>query len=184
MAMMLDESIERVLVSKEELDKITKRLGEELTKDYRGKEPIVVGLLKGCIPFMPDLLKHMDIHLEIGYMDVSSYFGGISSTADVKIEKDLNVSVKNRDILIAEDIVDSGRTLNAVIDLLQYRGARSVKVVTLLNKPAGRTVDYTPDYIGVDIPNLFVVGYGLDYKELFRNLPYVGILKPEVYEEG
>ncbi|MFW6298634.1 MAG: hypoxanthine phosphoribosyltransferase [Bacillota bacterium] len=180
---MLDESIERVLVSKDELEKINKRLGEQLTKDYKGRVPIVVGLLKGCIPFMPDLLKYMDLHVEIGYMDVSSYFGGISSTSDVKIEKDLNVSVNDRDILIAEDIVDSGRTLNAVIDLMNYRGARSVKVVTLLNKPAGRVVDYTPDYIGVDIPNLFVVGYGLDYKEFFRNLPYVGILKPEVYNE-
>lgn len=181
--MELDKYIEKVLVSQKEIETVTKSLGQRITEDYKDKKPLVVGLLKGCIPFMSDLIKHIDTNIELDFMDVSSYYGGIESTADVKIEKDLSVTVKDRYILIAEDIVDSGRTLNAVIKLLEYRGAKEVKVVTLLNKPEGRLIEYVPDYIGVNIPKLFVVGYGLDYKELLRNLPYVGVLKPEVYKK-
>jgi hypoxanthine phosphoribosyltransferase/bifunctional protein TilS/HprT len=180
--MELDKYIEKVLVSKEEIASVTKSLGKKLTEDYKGKKPLVVGLLKGCIPFMSDLIKHIDTNIELDFMDVSSYYGGIESTADVRIVKDLSVTVKDRHVLIAEDIVDSGRTLNAVIKLLEYRGAKDVKVVTLLNKPEGRLIEYVPEYIGVSIPKLFVVGYGLDYKEQLRNLPYVGVLKPEIYK--
>lgn len=180
--MELDKYIEKVLVSQEEIASVTKSLGKKLTEDYKGKKPLVVGLLKGCIPFMSDLIKHIDTNIELDFMDVSSYYGGIESTADVRIVKDLSVTVKDRHVLIAEDIVDSGRTLNAVIKLLEYRGAKDVKVVTLLNKPEGRLIEYVPEYIGVSIPKLFVVGYGLDYKEQLRNLPYVGVLKPEIYK--
>lgn len=182
--MELDKYIENVLVSQEKIASVTESLGKRLTEDYKGKKPLVVGLLKGCIPFMSDLIKHIDTNIELDFMDVSSYYGGIESTADVRIVKDLSVTVKDRYVLIAEDIVDSGRTLNSVIKLLEYRGAKEVKVVTLLNKPEGRLIDYVPEYIGVNIPKLFVVGYGLDYKEQLRNLPYVGVLKPEIYKNS
>jgi len=178
---MLDKDIERVLVSEEEIDQITKRLGQELTEVYKDKFPIVVGLLKGCVPFMGKLITEMDCHVELGFMDVSSYHGGIESSGDIKITKDLDIPVQNRHVIIAEDIVDTGRTIRVVMDLMLYRGAKSVSVVTLLDKPEGRVVSLDPEYIGVTIPKEFVVGYGLDYDEKYRNLPYVGVLKPEVY---
>ncbi len=178
---MLDNDIEKTVVSEPEIETIIQRLKPELTRDYETKFPLLVGLLNGCVPFMSDLCKRLDFHLELGFMDVSSYHGGVTSHHDVKIEKDLDVPVKGRHILIVEDIVDSGRTIKAVMDLLHYRGAESVKVVTLLDKPGGRNVPYVPDYIGKHIPNLFVVGYGLDYQNRYRNLPYVGVLKEEIY---
>jgi len=180
---MLDKDIEKVLVSSEEIDKIAKRLGKQLTEEYKDKFPIVVGLLKGCVPFMGKLVTEMDCHLELGFMDVSSYHGGIESTGDIQIKKDLDVAVQGRHVIIAEDIVDTGRTIRVVMDLMLYRGAKTVSVVTLLDKPAGRVVNLDPEYIGVTIPKEFVVGYGLDYEEKYRNLPYVGVLKKEVYSK-
>jgi hypoxanthine phosphoribosyltransferase/bifunctional protein TilS/HprT len=180
---MLEKDIEKVLVSSEEIRDITVRLGKQLSEDYKDKFPLVIGLLKGCVPFMGELVTNMDIHLELGFMDVSSYHGGIESSGDVKIEKDLGVTVHNRHIILTEDIVDTGRTLNVIVNLLKFRGAASVEIVTLLDKPAGRVVKMLPKYIGTTIPNEFVVGYGLDYEEKYRNLPYVGILKPEVYSK-
>ncbi len=178
---MLEKDIERVLVSSAEISAICKRLGAEITRDYQGKRPIIVGLLKGCMPFMAELIQSIDLYCEIELMGVSSYHGGIQSSSDVKITKDLEVSVHGRDILLAEDIVDTGKTLDVIVKLLLHRGAQSVEVVTLLDKPAGRVVEFTPKYIGTTIPKEFVVGFGLDYNEYYRNLPYVGILKPEVY---
>lgn len=178
---MLDKDIERVLVSTKEIDEIARRLGHQLAEDYKDKFPLMVGLLKGCIPFMGQLMTYMDIPMEIDFMDVSSYHGGIESSGDIKIKKDLDTQVQGRHVILAEDIVDTGRTIRVVMDLLLYRGAASVSVVTLLDKPAGRVVSLDPEYIGVTIPKEFVVGYGLDYEEKYRNLPYVGILKPEVY---
>lgn len=180
---MLEKDIEKVLVSRDEIRKITHDLGLQLTEDYKDKFPLVIGLLKGCVPFMGELVTEMDIHLELGFMDVSSYHGGIESTGDIQIVKDLEVSVKNRHILLAEDIVDTGKTIQVVKDLLLYRGAASVKVVTLLDKPTGRVVEFKPEYVGITIPKGFVVGFGLDYEQKYRNLPYVGILKPEVYNK-
>lgn len=179
----MNKDIERVLVSEEEIDAIAKRLGKELTEEYKDKFPIVVGLLKGCVPFMSKLITEMDCHIELGFMDVSSYHGGIESTGDIKIKKDLDVAVQDRHVILAEDIVDTGRTIKVVMDLLKYRGAKSVSVVTLLDKPAGRVVTLEPEYIGTTIPKEFVVGYGLDYEEKYRNLPYVGVLKKEVYSK-
>lgn len=178
---MLDKDIERVLVRSEEIEEIAERLGKQLTEDYRDKFPIVVGLLKGCVPFMGKLITHMNMHLELGFMDVSSYHGGIESSGDIQIKKDLDITVQGRHIIIAEDIVDTGHTIRVVMDLLLYRGAKSVSVVTMLDKPAGRVVSLDPEYIGVTIPKEFVVGFGLDYEEKYRNLPYVGVLKKEVY---
>jgi hypoxanthine phosphoribosyltransferase/bifunctional protein TilS/HprT len=180
---MLEKDIEKILVSEDQIKEISKRLGAEITRDYAGKKPIIIGLLKGCIPFLAELIKHIDLYCEIELMGVQSYHGGTASTGDVKITKDLDVSVDGRHVLIAEDIVDTGKTINVVKNLLKYRGALSVEVVTLLDKPAGRTESFTPKYIGTTIPKEFVVGFGLDYEEFYRNLPYVGVLKQEVYKK-
>lgn len=180
---MLDKDIERILVSEAEISEISKRLGEEITNDYRGKKPIIIGLLKGCLPFMAELIKHIELYCEIDLMGVASYHGGVASTGDVKITKDLDTPVLNRDVIIAEDIVDTAKTIDIVRKLLLYRGAKSVEVVTLLDKPSGRIVPFEPKYIGKTIPKEFVVGFGLDYEEFYRNLPYVGVLKQSVYKK-
>lgn len=180
---MLEKDILKVLVSEQQIDEICKRLGKQITHDYAEKKPIIVGLLKGCMPFMAQLIKEIDLYCEIELMGVSSYHGGITSSADVKITKDLEVSVSGRHILIAEDIVDTGKTLDVISKLMFHRGAASVEVVTLLDKPEGRIVPFVPKYVGVTIPKEFVVGFGLDYDEYYRNLPYVGVLKPEVYKK-
>jgi hypoxanthine phosphoribosyltransferase len=180
---MLEKDIERILVSEQEIEAICIRLGRQITEDYAGRKPIIIGLLKGCMPFMAELIKNIDLYCEIELMGVSSYHGGIKSSADVKITKDLEISVADRDVLIAEDIVDTGKTLDVIAKLLLHRGAKSVEVVTLLDKPAGRVVEFVPKYVGVTIPKEFVVGFGLDYDEYYRNLPYVGVLKPQVYKK-
>ena len=179
----MQNDIKYVLVSEEKIDEINNRLGALISKDYQGKQLLVVGLLKGCVPFMSDLCKKITIPMEVEYMSVSSYHGNISSSGDVKIKKDLDISVKDRDISILEDIVDTGQTLKTITELLKYRGARSVEVATLIDKPEGRVVDFKPKYVGTTIPKEFVVGYGLDYNELYRNLPYIGVLKEEIYNK-
>ena len=178
---MMTHDIETVLVSEADIQEICKSLGSKITQDYKDKKPLLIGLLKGCIPFMSDLVKHIDLYVEIEYLSVSSYHGGIASTGDVKIKKDSDISLKGRDVLIIEDIVDTANTITTMLEVFKNRGANSVKVVTLLDKPEGRQKPYIPDYIGTTIPNQFVVGYGLDYNELYRNLPYVGVLKKAVY---
>ncbi len=178
----LRNDIEEVLVSEEEIQAKVKELGEQLTIDYKDKFPLAVGVLKGAMPFMADLLKRVDAHLEMDFMDVSSYGTAQVSSGEVKIIKDLNTSVEGRDILIVEDIIDSGLTLSYLVELFRYRKAKSIKIVTLLDKPTGRKADIQADYVGFIVPDAFVVGYGLDYIEKYRNLPYVGVLKPEVYQ--
>jgi len=177
----MHQDILEVLVTEKQIKAVTEKLGQQLTKDYAGKNALFIGLLNGCVPFMSELILKIDTHIEIQFMAVSSYHGGIKSSGDVNIKYDLSRSVQDRDVVIVEDIVDTGATLSTVTKLLFHRGARSVKVVTLLDKPSGRQVDFTPDYIGVTIPKKFVVGYGLDYNEYYRNLPYIGVLKPDVY---
>lgn len=177
----MHNDIQNILVSEFEIQEICKSMGKQITEDYRGKSPLLIGLLKGCVPFMADLSRSIDLKFELAYMSVSSYHGGIASSGDVKIKMDLDISVKDRDVLIVEDIVDTANTIVTILELLKHRGARSVKIATLLDKPAGRVREYQPDYVGRVIPKAFVVGYGLDYDEFYRNLPYVGILKPEVY---
>jgi len=179
----MHKDIQEILVSEQEIDEICTTLGKQLAKDYENKKPLLVGLLKGCVPFMSDLAKKIEIPLEVAYMSVSSYHGGISSSGNVKIKMDLDVSIEGRDVIIVEDIVDTANTIVTIINLFKHRGAASVKVATLLDKPGGRTQSYEPEYVGKVIPKAFVVGYGLDYDEFYRNLPYVGILKPEVYEK-
>ncbi|HOI85092.1 MAG TPA: hypoxanthine phosphoribosyltransferase [Acholeplasmataceae bacterium] len=177
----MHQDIEKILVTAEEIEEICQVMGQKITEDYKNKNVILVGLLKGCVPFLADLSRHIDLKCDIAYMSVSSYHGGIASSGDVKIKMDLDISIKGRDVLIVEDIVDTANTIVTIMELFKHRGATSVKIATLLDKPAGRIKPYQPDYVGRVIPKAFVVGYGLDYDELYRNLPYVGILKPEVY---
>ncbi|MBC1498975.1 hypoxanthine phosphoribosyltransferase [Listeria weihenstephanensis] len=179
----MHNDIQKVLISEEEIQEKIAELGKELTVEYDGRFPLVIGVLKGATPFMTDLLKRVDTYLEMDFMDVSSYGNGMVSTGEVKIIKDLNTSVEGRDVIILEDIIDSGRTLSYLVDLLKYRKAKSVKLVTLLDKPEGRNVNIDADYVGFVVPNEFVVGYGLDFAEKYRNLPYIGVLKPEIYAD-
>ncbi|HFI0641973.1 TPA: hypoxanthine phosphoribosyltransferase [Streptococcus suis] len=178
---MLDKDIKKILVSEEEIVAKCKELGQILAKDYADKNPILVGILKGSIPFMAELMKHIDAHVETDYMVVSSYHGGTESSGTVKIIKDLDNSVAGRHIIFVEDIIDTGRTLKELKELFALRQAASIKIATLLDKPEGRVVEIEPDYTCFTIPNEFVVGFGLDYDENYRNLPYVGVLKEEVY---
>lgn len=179
---MLHPDIEEVLYSEEEISAVVKDLGAQLTKEYEGKNPLVIGVLKGAVMFMTDLSRAMDCDLELDFMDVSSYGAGMESSGDVKILKDLDTTVDGRELLIVEDIIDTGRTLSYLIEIFKYRKAKSIKVVTLMDKKERRVVDLEADYIGINVPNEFVVGYGLDFNEKYRNLPYIGILKTEVYE--
>ncbi|MGP4042589.1 hypoxanthine phosphoribosyltransferase [Gracilibacillus sp. D59] len=177
----MHDEIKEILISEEQIQAKCKELGEQLTKEYEGKFPLAIGVLKGALPFMSDILRSIDTHLEMDFMDVSSYGNEMRSSGEVKIVKDLDTKVEGRDIIIMEDIIDSGLTLSYLVDLFKYRQANSIKIVTLLDKPEGRTVDIKADMVGFEVPNEFVVGYGLDYQEKYRNLPYIGILKPKVY---
>jgi hypoxanthine phosphoribosyltransferase len=181
---MMEKDIEKILFSEEEIQAKIKELAQELTEEYKDKIPLAIGVLKGALPFMTDLLKRMDTYLEMDFMDVSSYGSGFVSSGEVKIIKDLDTSVEGRDILIIEDIIDSGLTLSYLVDLFRYRKAKSIKIVTLLDKPTGRKADIEADYVGFICPDEFVLGYGLDYIEKYRNLPYIGVLKPEVYTKN
>ncbi|WP_018924745.1 hypoxanthine phosphoribosyltransferase [Salsuginibacillus kocurii] len=178
----MHDEIESILISEEEILNKTKELGASITQEYEGRFPLVIGVLKGAMPFMADLTRRIETHVELDFMDVSSYGAGTVSSGEVKIVKDLDTSVQDRDILIVEDIIDSGLTLSYLVSLFHHRQANSVKIVTLLDKPEGRSVDLVPDTVGFTVPDEFVVGYGLDYAERYRNLPYIGILKPEIYK--
>src|SRR5690625_1050707 len=181
--MTMHNDIEKVLITREEIEQKCAEIGEQLTKEYEGKFHLVIGVLKGAMPFMSDLLRYTETHLEMDFMDVSSYGSGTSSSGEVKIVKDLDTKVEGRDLLIIEDIIDSGLTLRYLVDLFKYRKAKSVKIVTLLDKPSGRTAAIKADIVGFEVPDEFVVGYGLDYNQRYRNLPYIGILKPKIYTE-
>lgn len=182
-AFQMKQDIEKILISEEEIQKKTKELAEELTIEYKDRFPLAIGVLKGATLFMSDLLKQVDTYLEMDFMDVSSYGKSMVSSGEVKILKDLDTSVEGRDILIIEDIIDSGLTLSYLVELFRYRKAKSIKIVTLLDKPSGRKANIEADYVGFEVPDAFVVGYGLDYAERYRNLPYIGVLKPSVYNK-
>lgn len=178
----MNNDIKEVLYSQEDIKAVAEKLGQEITKDYEGKNPIVICVLKGAILFMADIAREIKTYCELDFMDVSSYGDATVSSGEVKIIKDLDTSVKDRHVLIIEDIIDTGRTLERLVDLLEHRNAASVKICTLLDKPERRVEGVKPDYVGFEVPNEFVVGYGLDFAGRYRNLGYVGILKPEVYE--
>ena len=179
----MHQDLESVLFSEEEIrDKIAE-LGEIITKDYAGKHPFILGLLKGCFIFMADMCRQIKLPCDIDFMSVSSYGSGTSSTGAVKITKDLSRDIEGRDVLILEDVLDSGNTLYYIKNYLAGRKPASIKICTLLDKPFGRQSPVQADYVGFTCPDGFVVGFGLDYAERYRNLPYVGVLKPEIYSK-
>jgi len=174
------EDIERVLISEEELHAKVAEVGKKITEDYQGKEPVFIGVLKGCFIFMADLVREVDLKSSIDFMAVSSY-SGTNSTGAVKITKDLGSDICGKDVIIVEDILDSGVTLNYLKSYLMNRQPASIAIVTLMDKPSRRKADVYADYSCFEVPDEFVVGYGLDYNQQYRNLPYVGVLKREVY---
>ena len=178
---MLEKDIKKVMISHDEIVDAAKKLGAQLTKDYQDKNPILVGVLKGSVPFMAELIKHIDTHVELDFMVVSSYHGGTSSSGVINIKKDVDQDVSGRHVLFIEDIIDTGQTLKNLRDMFKDRNVASVKIATLLDKPEGRVVEIEADYTCITIPTEFVVVYGLDYNENYRNIPYVGVLKEEVY---
>lgn len=178
---MIQNDIEKIMITEEEIQARIAEMGAELTAEYQDKFPLAVGVLKGAMPFMNDLMKRFDSYIEVDFMDVSSYGNATVSSGEVKILKDLNTSIEGRDIIILEDIIDSGLTLSYLVKQFKSRKAKSIKIVTLLDKPSGRKVELSADLVGFKVPDGFVVGYGLDYCEKYRNLPYIGILKREVY---
>lgn len=180
----MHKDVQEILVSHDQIIERSKELGKQISDEYNNKKkvPLLVALLKGSIPFLSELMQHIDIDgIEFDVMDVSSY-DGAESLGDIKINMDLKVSIKGQSVLLVEDIVDTGRTLNEVKKMLLNKGAEEVKIVSLLDKPERRVVAIDADYVGFTIKNEFVVGYGLDYNQKYRNLPYVGVLKREVYE--
>jgi hypoxanthine phosphoribosyltransferase len=176
------ENVEYVMLDEEQIAKRVKELAEQMDKLYEGRSPIVICILKGSVLFFSDLIKNMKTELTIDFMAVSSYGAGTKSTGDILIKKDLSTDIKDRDVLIVEDIIDSGNTLYKLKKLLNSRQPASVNIVTLLDKPQRREVPIEPEYTGFVIEDEFVIGYGLDYDEEYRNLPYVGVLKRSVYE--
>ena len=177
----MKEDVLRVLLSEDEIREKVRELGGKITADYKNSNLMLVTVLKGAVVFLADLMRQIDVPAEIDFMVVSSYGSGVKSSGVVKIVKDLDVPLAGKDILIVEDILDSGLTLSYIKELLESRGPRSIRIATLLDKPSRRKVDLQADYIGFSVPDEFVIGYGLDYVEKYRNLPYIGILKPEVY---
>ena len=177
----MKEDVLRVLLSEDEIREKVRELGGKITADYKNSNLMLVTVLKGAVVFLADLMRQIDVPAEIDFMVVSSYGSGVKSSGVVKIVKDLDVTLAGKDILIVEDILDSGLTLSYIKELLESRGPRSIRIATLLDKPSRRKVDLQADYIGFSVPDEFVIGYGLDYDEKYRNLPYIGILKPEVY---
>ena len=178
----LYQDLTKILVTREEISAAVKKLGQQITKDYEGRELMVVGILKGAIVFYSDLIREIDLPLTIDFMVVSSYGASTVSSGEVRLIKDLDRSILGKDVILVEDIVDTGMTLKYLKRLLVSRGANSMKIATLLDKPARRVSELTVDYSCFEIPDAFVVGYGLDYDEVYRNLPEVGILSPSVYE--
>ena len=177
----MKDDIEEILLTEKDLQKAVKKLGKQISADYEGKNLMLVAVLKGSVIFMADLMRAITIPISIDFMSVSSYVGGVKSTGIVKIIKDLDHDISGYDILIVEDILDSGLTLSYLTNVLRQRKVNSIKIATLLDKPERRQVDIKPDYACFVVPDKFVVGYGLDYDQKYRNLPYVGVVKPEVY---
>jgi hypoxanthine phosphoribosyltransferase len=178
----MDKYTKNVMISEEEIKVKIKELGAQISKDYQGKDLLMICVLKGAVVFMADLIREVKIPVDIDFMAVSSYGSSTSSSGVVRILKDLNESIENKHIIIVEDIVDTGLTLKYLVENLKSRGPASIKICTFLDKPERRKADITPDYCGYSIPDEFVVGYGLDFAEKYRNLPYVAVLDPEAYK--
>lgn len=179
---MKTKDVERILITEDKLCERIKELGKEISRDYSGKKILAVGILKGSVVFLADLIRNIDSEVSIDFMTVSSYGNSAQTSGVLKIKKDLDTDISGKDVLIVEDIIDSGITLSKLKEELEKRNPASLKICTLLNKPERRTAEVDVEYIGFDIPNEFIIGYGLDYAEKYRDLPFVGILKREIYE--
>lgn len=177
------QDIERILVSEEEIHSRIREVGAQLARDYAGKQPIFIGVLKGVVPFFAEMVQAVPIPCQMDFMSVTSFEGGTQSTGKLTFRKDIDHSIEGRHVVILEDILDSGSTLKYIKELLLKRNPASLKICTLLDKPSGRTVELEADYVCFTIPAAFVVGYGLDYEDYYRNLPFVGVLKPSVYAD-
>lgn len=177
---MMDD-IEKVLYSEEDLQKIVQRVGKQISEDYQNKNLLLVSVLKGSVVFMADLMRAITVPCEVDFMSVSSYGSGTKTSGVVKITKDLDINLEGYDLLVVEDILDSGMTLSYILEMMRDRKPNSIKLCTLFDKPERRTVNVQADYVGGIVPDEFIVGYGLDYAQKYRNLPFVGILKPKVY---
>lgn len=180
----MHEDIEEILITQEQIKKRVEELGKQISEEYKDKFPLLVCILRGAFVFLADLVREINIPLSVDFMAISSYGGKTESSGQVKILKDLDTPIEGRHVLIIEDIVDTGLTMDSVIRLLKTRKPKSIKICTLLDKIERRIINVKVDYYGFRIPNSFVVGYGLDYEEKYRNLPYIGILKEKVYKGG
>ena len=180
--MNMRDDIDHILISEADLQKRVAQLGGQISQDYAGKAPLLVSVLRGSFIFMADLTRHIQPFCQVDFMAVSSYGSGTVSSGQVNIVKDLTDSIEGKDVIVVEDILDSGNTLSYLFQLLKARNPASLRLVTLLDKPSRRTKPIQADYVGFTVPDEFVVGYGLDYDELYRNLPYIGVLKPCVYQ--
>lgn len=180
---MMDQDILKVLYTEEEIAARIKELGEQMYEDFKGREPLFVSVLRGAFVFMADIVRACQLKSDVEFIAVSSYGSGTTSSGVVQITHDIQQDISGRDLIIIEDILDSGNTLNFLTQYFLTKGAKSVTICTLLDKPGRRTKAITADYVGFVIPDEFVVGYGLDYDQKYRNLPYIGVLKPEVYAE-
>lgn len=181
MSTKIDKRIKEVLISEDELKAGIQRAADWLNKEYANKTPIVIGILKGCIPFIGSIMPLLTFDFEIDFMSASSFKGGTKSTGFIELLLDLKSDIKDRDVIILEDIIDTAKTLKMIVELLQSRGPKSIRIVTLLDKKEGRKVELDADFSCFNIPMCFIVGFGLDYKEIMRNLPYIGILDESVY---
>jgi hypoxanthine phosphoribosyltransferase len=179
----LHEDVDEILITEESIRARTCELGRQISHDYAGKDLLLVCVLKGAIAFLADLMRQLTIPHEIDFMAISSYGASTESTGVVRILKDLDTNIEGRNVLIVEDIVDTGRTLNYISQNLRTRHPKSLRICTLLNKPSRREIDIPLDYVGFEIPNKFVIGYGLDFAEIYRSLPYIGVLRREKYDK-
>lgn len=179
----LHEDVGEILFTAEQIQEIVERIGKQISEDYADKDLIMISVLKGSLMFMADLMRSVTIPCSIDFLSVTSYGSGTTTTGEVRILKDLDITLEGKDVLVVEDILDSGMTLSFLLKSLQARNPRSIRLCTLLDKPERRRVDIKADYVGVQVPDKFIVGYGLDYAEKYRNLPYIGVLKPEIYSD-
>ncbi len=178
----LDDDVAEILITQEEIEERTRQLGQQISQDYEGQDLLLVCVLKGAITFIADLMREITIPHAIDFMAISSYGASTESSGVVRILKDLDTNIEGRNVLIVEDIIDTGRTLKYITRNLETRHPRTLRICTLLNKPSRREIEITVDYVGFEIPNKFVIGYGLDFGEIYRSLPYIGVLKKEKYE--
>lgn len=179
----MHKDVSEILFTEEQLAEIVKKMGRRISEDYRDKNLFMISVLKGSLIFMADLMRAIDIPCSIDFLSISSYGSGTTTSGAVRILKDLDCSLEGKDLLVVEDILDSGMTLSFLMKNLSARKPRSIRLCTLLDKPERRKVEILPDYVGAQVPDEFIVGYGLDYAERYRNLPYIGVLKPEIYAE-